>query len=301
MRSQFLEQSRLMLRVMPYVAQESCFALKGGTAINFYLRDMPRLSVDIDLTYLPIKERNESLSEIAAALERIKASIERGVPSSSIQVSLYEGRTSKLFISTPDAKIKIEPNRGIRGSLNPTVERDLCPTASERFEVAVRMRTLSEGDIYGGKLCAALDRQHPRDLFDVKLLLEDQGITSEIRKSFLVHLISHNRPINELIEPNRKDITTEFTSDFEGMLAETVTLEALVEVREKLIAEIQSKLTLDEKRFLVSLKKGEPEWSLLGIEKVEELPAVRWKLQNIRKMDNAKREEQLGRDCGPAR
>lgn len=65
---------------MPFVAQERCFALKGGTAINFFLQEMPRLSVDIDLTYLPISKRETSLSEIRSAVLRIGESIKIGLP-----------------------------------------------------------------------------------------------------------------------------------------------------------------------------------------------------------------------------
>src|SRR5580698_5647900 len=73
-------QVRLLLRVLPEVAKETCFALHGGTAINLFVRDMPRLSVDIDLTYIPIEDRATSLAHIDAALDRIKASVEKIVP-----------------------------------------------------------------------------------------------------------------------------------------------------------------------------------------------------------------------------
>lgn len=68
------------MRVLPIVAQEPCFALKGGTAINLFIRNMPRLSVDIDLAYLPVKPRDESLQEIDAALKSIAAKLEKSVP-----------------------------------------------------------------------------------------------------------------------------------------------------------------------------------------------------------------------------
>ncbi|WP_255762633.1 nucleotidyl transferase AbiEii/AbiGii toxin family protein [Halomonas alkalisoli] len=69
----------LLVRILPYVAEEDIFALKGGTAINLFYRDLPRLSVDIDLTYLPIKDRVESLAEINDAMDRIATAIERGI------------------------------------------------------------------------------------------------------------------------------------------------------------------------------------------------------------------------------
>ena len=54
-REVYRRQVQLLIRVLPSIAEEACFALKGGTAINLFVRDMPRLSVDIDLTYLPVR------------------------------------------------------------------------------------------------------------------------------------------------------------------------------------------------------------------------------------------------------
>ncbi|MGH9341027.1 MAG: nucleotidyl transferase AbiEii/AbiGii toxin family protein [Acidobacteriota bacterium] len=282
-----------MLRAMPHVAAEDCFALKGGTAINFFVRDMPRLSVDIDLTYLPIEPREESLTKIGQALDRIKSGISKAVAGVTIREGRYEGRTSKLFVRAADGEVKIEPNFVIRGALHPTVERNLCPAAKGRFEVDVRIRTLSVADLYGGKLCAALDRQHPRDLFDVKVLLENEGITPQIRKSFIVHFISHDRPMHEVIDPTRKDVQAEFAADFQGMQAVPVEYQALLDARERLIERIHADLTTDEKNFLVSVKEGKPDWPLLGLDGVERMPAVQWKLKNIAKMGGPKQKDQV--------
>ena len=64
----FFRQAELLLRVLPFVNEEKIFALKGGTAINFFFRDLPRLSIDIDLTYLPINDRETALTDIEKAL-----------------------------------------------------------------------------------------------------------------------------------------------------------------------------------------------------------------------------------------
>ena len=76
----YKKQVDLLLHVLPYVAKEKIFALKGGTAINLFIRKMPRLSVDIDLTYLPIDSRTVALQNIQNGLNRIKADIENNVP-----------------------------------------------------------------------------------------------------------------------------------------------------------------------------------------------------------------------------
>ena len=73
----YYKQVQLLLQLIPYVSKEECFALKGGTAINMFIRDMPRLSVDIDLMYLPIEDRESSLYHISEALETMAQTIEK--------------------------------------------------------------------------------------------------------------------------------------------------------------------------------------------------------------------------------
>lgn len=284
-----------MLRVMPHVAAEECFALKGGTAINLFVRDMPRLSVDIDLTYLPLEPRDTALAEIGEALHRIAAAIRRTIPGSTVQEILTKGaaHVSKLTVSTADATIKIEPNLVLRGSVFSPVERELSEQAEILFEVSATANTLAIADLYGGKLCAALDRQHPRDLFDVKILMENEGINDEIRTAFVIYLASHDRPMSELLEPNRNDFRRMFDQEFTGMAADVVDYNELVAVRERLVQSINNSMTENEKRFLLSLKQGEPDWGLMPVAGIDQLPAIQWKLTNIRKMKKEKQEESL--------
>jgi predicted nucleotidyltransferase component of viral defense system len=295
MRKAYLEQVRLMLRVMPHVAADEVFALKGGTAINFFVWDMPRLSVDIDLTYLPLESREQSLRGISAALLRIKQAITKANPGFNVHESKSADLILKLVVRTTSAEVKIEPNTVIRGTINGIVTHELSPKARSTFEAAVKVRTLSDAELFGGKICAALDRQHPRDLFDVKQLLDGAGLTSDIRKGFLVHLISHDRPMHEVLEPNRKDVRAVFESEFAEMTDMPVEYDSLVAARERLIGELKKSLTTDEKQFLISVKEGKPNWPLLGIEGVERLPAVQWKLKNIGRIAPEKKREQLAK------
>lgn len=278
---------------MPQVMKEECFALKGGTALNFYLWDMPRLSVDIDLTYLPIEPRGESLKNISAALVRIKAAILKALPGVNVHESKQGTLVLKLVVRAPEAEVKIEPNTVMRGTLSALNSRALSKKAESVFELTVGARTLSTPELFGGKICAALDRQHPRDLFDVKHILEDGGLTVEIRKGFIVHLISHDRPMHEVIDPTRKDVRAAYESEFKDMAEEPVTYEALIEARDDLIAKLKADLTNEEKRFLISVKEGAPDWPLLGLAGADRLPAIMWKLQNIRGMNPEKRQTQL--------
>jgi len=185
--SSYKHQVSLLLQVLPEIAKESCFALHGGTAINLFIREMPRLSVDIDLTYIPIEDRSTSLKSIVTALGNIKTNIERVVP--KVQITLKQ-ETLKLQVATVEAQIKIEVNQINRGILGAIVKLPLCEKAQEEFDAFCAIPLVSLGQLYGGKICAALDRQHPRDMFDVKFLLQNEGFTDDIKKGFMLCLLS---------------------------------------------------------------------------------------------------------------
>jgi predicted nucleotidyltransferase component of viral defense system len=302
--SVFFPQADLLVQVLPFVHAEGCFALKGGTAINFFVRDFPRLSVDIDLVYLPVEDRPTTLRGIDAALRRIAASIRRALPGLKVREQQPAGEkfVVKLGVRAPGgAEVIIEPSTVLRGVLHAAADLPLAAKAVELFGRAVTMRVVSLPDLYGGKLCAALDRQHPRDLFDVHQLLQNEGLTADIRRAFVVFLASHDRPMNELLTPNRKDLKQVYEDQFSGMTLEPVALTVLEEAREQLISLINAELTKDEREFLVSMKRMEPNWALLGLPGVELLPGPQWKLYNLRKMDAGKREaaeEALRRKLG---
>jgi hypothetical protein len=175
----------------------------------------------------------------------------------------------------------------------PPETRDLCEEAQALFEMFVSAQTLSLADLYGGKLCAALDRQHPRDLYDVRLLLANEGLTPQVRRAFVVYLASHDRPMHELLDPQFKDITKVHADEFAGMARDEVSVEALCETRELIVTVLRDGLDDDEKRFLVSMKRGDPEWDALGVAHLRELPALQWKLQNIQRMEAGKRKAML--------
>ncbi len=296
--NRFYPQVKLMLRCIAPVAQEPCFALKGGTAINLFVRDMPRLSVDIDLTYLPLEPRDAALANISAALQRISQAIKKTIPGSKVQETRASGkeqRIIKLVAASDGQTVTIEPNEVLRGSVFGTEMLTLVPKAEKIFEMTAKIKTLKLADLYGGKLCAALDRQHPRDIFDVKLLLEGEGITNEIRRAFVVYLASHDRPIHELIDPPRKSIDKIYESDFVDMTELKVSLEDLLKTREQYILQLKKELTNDERRFLLSLKEGAPKWNLLDLTGIENLPAIQWKLVNIQKMKREKHQEYIER------
>jgi len=278
------------------VYKESDFAIHGGTAINFFIRDMPRISVDIDLIYQEILPRDDTLKNISEGLKAISDGIKSDVQGIKAEQKIRgDNLTSKLFVTRENALIKIEPNQIIRGNVFGTQDRDISPRAEEVFEKFVTSKIMSFEDVYGSKICAALDRQHPRDLFDIKLLLQNEGITEKTKKAFLVYLISNNRPIAELLEPHILDIKPVFEKEFTGMVVNEVELEELLITRERLIRIINDNISDNEKEFLVSFKEGEPKWDLLGVESVSELPSIKWKLINIGKMSSSKHNEAINK------
>lgn len=289
-KEEYAEQVRLLIRLLPIIDKEDCFALKGGTAINLFYRDLLRLSVDIDLLYLPMEDRDASLENIRAALARIADSIKKSIAGAQVQnTTLQQDNSLRIIVSLNDVRVKIELSPVIRGSLFPAVRMEVRPQVEKEFGYA-EMLVASHPDLYAGKLCAALDRQHPRDLFDVKQLYENEGLTEELRKTFLVFLISHFRPMAELLNPNRKDISGIYEMEFAQMAEIEVSLEELLSVREKLIADINKEMTDSERKFLLSVKNKTPDWALLGLDAalVSELPSVKWRLINLNKMSENK-------------
>jgi len=292
-------QVELLLQVLPLLDKVNSrdggmptFSLKGGTAINLFVRDMPRLSVDIDLTYLPLQGRDESLRGIAGCLRDYAARIKRLVPGATVheKKTVKDKRLNKIFVERDGVVVKIEPNEILRGSIFKPEERTIATAVEEEFGVEPTALVSSFADLYGGKMCAALDRQHPRDFFDLKILFENEGITNEVRTAFVVCLVSHNRPIEELLAPNLIDIETTFETQFQGMPIIEVTCEELVQVRHELIHSLQNILSNKERLFLCSIAEGDPDWSLLDLDHIHELPAIKWKLLNVQKMASEKRK-----------
>jgi predicted nucleotidyltransferase component of viral defense system len=291
----YRKQVELLIRTIPHVAEEHCFALKGGTAINLFIRDMPRLSVDIDLTYLPIAERSQSLAEIDLALKRIAARVR--AKEKNVHITEYAPRTqreiTKLVIRTQNQiQIKVEVTPVLRGC----VYEPIVMSVSEKVEVQfgfAEMKVLSFADLYAGKIMAALDRQHPRDLFDVYHLLENEGISSELRKAIIIYLISHDHSPHSLLNPVLRDISQDFEQNFVGMTLENTKLETLLSAREQLIASVTNDMPENHKVFLNSFYSRKPDWELLGLANVEALPAVRWREMNLDKSGHGTKEELL--------
>lgn len=291
MNEQYRRQVALLVRTLPIVAQERCFALKGGTAINLFVRDLPRLSVDIDLTYLPLNTWDESTADINRAMAKIAGEVSRRIPGAACTLPPdKDGLLTKILVRADGVQIMVEVTPVLRGCVYDPELRTTSAKVQRDFGFA-ETQVVSWADLYAGKIMAALDRQHPRDLFDVRDLLAKEGVTAQLRAAFVVYLLSHHRPMHEVLNPTRKDISGDFVQNFAGMTTEPVLLEELLEAREKLVDEIVGRMPAVHREFLLSFEQGEPDWGKLEIAHAKDLPAVRHRMLNLAKVTEAKRNE----------
>jgi len=290
-RDVYRRQVSLLIRVLPLVAAEQCFALKGGTAINLFVRNMPRLSVDIDLTYLPVQPRAESLAAIDAAMNAIAQRIRHSIRGVQVNEGRTDGIMTTLYVHVQGVQVKIEVTPVLRGCVFEPEKRAVSDAVEDAFGFA-EIAVVSFPDLYAGKLVAALDRQHPRDFFDVRLLMAKEGINNDLRQAFLVYLLSHDRPIDEVVAPVRKDIAFEYERGFVGMTDQDVSLDDLLDTREALIDIIVGKMPEAHRQLIVAFVKGNVvDWSSVGLPDMSRLPAIKWRRQNLDRLPDKRRAE----------
>jgi predicted nucleotidyltransferase component of viral defense system len=292
MKTPYSDQVRLLVNLLPIVEKQTCFALKGGTAINLFVRDMPRLSVDIDLAYLPVESRDQSLEGIDKAFGNIIENIKKRIPRTQVTAMKLKGtdKRYKLLVQQGATHVKIEVTPVLRGSVYPSQTRRMSDTAEKTFGFA-SMILLSFEDLFAGKICATLDRQHPRDLYDTYWLLRHEGITQSLKNAFMVYLIGHNRPMAELLAPKLQGISSLYRAEFEGMAYEPVDLGQLQDTLSELVIQIHKALNDDDRRFLLDLKQGIVDWRKFPLPEVQMLPAIQWKQLNLERMAPKKRRK----------
>lgn len=275
----YKRQVALLIRIMPSVYRIKDFAVHGGTAINLFHKNMPRYSVDIDLTYIPIQDREESLQAITEHLKTIKANIEKTIPGIKIEPR-YD--VLKLLCTLNGATVKIEVNGTKRGIIEETEDKMLCEKAQEEFSMACKARTVSYSQLYGGKITAALSRQHPRDLFDCKYMRLSSF--DDVRNGFMFCLLGSDKPIIESLKPNSIDQTDALENQFEGMSDVKFSYEDYEEARTDLIDKVDAGLSETDNDFILSFENGTPDWGKCSAGDLSNYPSVKWKLQNINKL-----------------
>ncbi len=278
MERKYFEQVSFLVRILPEIARIPQFALHGGTAINLFYHNMPRLSVDIDLTYIPYGERSVDLHDIQQLLKELAQRLIKTIPGVRIQYPTMDNEKYKLYCYLNAALVKVEVNTINRGLVSGEELYILCQAAQESFDSFVEMRLVPKSQLFGGKIVAALDRQHPRDLYDTKKLLDSKGLNEDIMKGFLFCLLSSNRPFHEVLQPVLADQKSAMENQFRGMINETFTYNMYESERLRLVKTIQGNMTTDQKRMLLSVLQGNPDW-IYG--DWSTYPGIAWKIKNL--------------------
>ena len=159
----YAQKVELLLRLIPIVMEEEVFAIHGGTAINLFLKDLPRYSVDIDLTYIPLADRQTSLDDVSLHLKSIADKAKKAFKGIHIVPNFS---TCKLLCEYHGKQVKIEVNQTKRGVVGgECLSMPLSEKAQNEFSLFCEAKIVPLTQLYGGKIAAALSRQHPRDLW----------------------------------------------------------------------------------------------------------------------------------------
>jgi predicted nucleotidyltransferase component of viral defense system len=288
----FLKPSKLMVECLSVLKDDGIFALKGGTAINYFYHGMPRLSVDIDLSYIKINTRAEALEEMKEGLEIYKNDLDNKGFHTEFKGSVNEGN-GKIFVSSNGVNIKIEPNYILRGTIYPTQMLRMVDEATKVFDITSKVRTLDYREIFAGKMAAFLDRQNPRDIFDMGEFRKAGHHIEEIMDAVVIYIAQDDGMISHILDPILQDKETEFNNHFKGMTIEPVEYGRLVEIRKEILDEFHKSLKKEHGEFLVSIMENKPQWGLLPFQGIEELSGIKWKMQNIPKMKEESRLKEV--------
>lgn len=275
----YRDKVELLLKVMPAVFAEKCFAMHGGTAINLFVNNLPRYSIDIDLTYIPLENRDDSIIHINEALTRIAETIRTSLKGIRI---VPRPDICKLTLEYHGRQIKIEVNQTKRGIIGGDVlTLPLSEKAEDDFEMTVKARIVPLTLLYGGKIAAALSRQHPRDLFDIRHISIP---LKDAKRGFIFCLLGSDRPLYESFSPSLIDQSEAMVNQFEGMTDIGFSYDDFIETRTKLIRDVNALMTDSDKQFLVSFERCEPNWETSDYADFAKYPSVKWKLLNLTKL-----------------
>lgn len=292
--NRYAERVKLLVEILPTLAAEKRFALKGGTAINLFERDLPRLSVDIDLTWLPVRGFETDVRDISAALEAIGTQLRNGPLRLKVQTSGADATsTHRINASRNRARVQIETTPVMRGTVYPVRTMRIRQGVEQAFGFA-EMQVLDFADLYAGKLAAALSRQHPRDLFDMQPLLDEGRLDERLWRTFLVYLTCSPKPAAEMLAPQApRDFEQIFEAHFQGMTTKPVTAASLLDVRARLLRRVSELLDAPSRAFLESVEREAPDFTLVDLPHAADLPGVRRKLSNLAQRSAAKRAADL--------
>lgn len=275
----YVQKVELLLRLVPIIMDEGVFAVHGGSAINLFLKNLPRYSVDIDLTYIPLADRATSIADINLHLKSICEKAKRAFKGMHIVPKLD---TCKLLCEYQGRQVKVEVNQTKRGIVGGDVlTLPLSDKAQNEFSLYCEAKIVPLTLLYGGKITAALSRQHPRDLFDVKYM--DLPLR-DCREGLIFCLLGSDRPIHESLAPSLIDQREAMANQFDGMTDIPFTYEEFEATRTQLVENVKALMTQVDREFLVSFESGQPQWDGYEFEYFKNYPSVQWKFLNLQKL-----------------
>ncbi|MDP3441799.1 MAG: nucleotidyl transferase AbiEii/AbiGii toxin family protein [Ignavibacteria bacterium] len=209
-------------------------------------------------------------------MRTIKQLLEKAIP--GIRIT-HNPVTLKLLCSNDGAMVKIEVNGIKRGIIGDIQEFELCENAQSEFNMSCRARVVPLSLLYGGKIAAALGRQHPRDLFDYKYMEVDSF--DEIKNGFMFYLLGSDKPLIESLQPNPIDQSEALNNQFKGMTNIPFDYTDYENIRKELKITVLNNLKETDRDFLLSFEMGIPEWNKCCAGDLHDFPAIKWKLKNI--------------------
>lgn len=287
----YIERVGLLVEILPTLAFDQRFALKGGTAINLFERNLPRLSVDIDLTWLPCGEFAEDSVLIAESLNTLAEALRAAPLRLQVQTSGAPGaQINRIIASRGRARVQIETSPVMRGAVHTVRTMTVQPAVEADFGFA-QVQALHFEDLHAGKLAATVARQHPRDLFDMGPLLDHDQLNADLWRTFLVYLTCSPKPAADMLAPEEpKDFVAIFDAHFRGMTAEPTSTAELLGIRDRLLRKIASLLDDASCDFLLSVEREAADFTLIGLPQAAALPAIRRKQENLSARSNSKRD-----------
>lgn len=282
MNNNYLKKVELLLKILPFVTDEECFAIHGGTAINLFVKNLYRLSVDIDVTYIPLEDRSASIQHIDEALLRIADRVRHRFPDVRVKPRLD---ICKITCESRGCQVKIEVNQTKRGLVcGEAALLPLCEKAQSLFGVEVDARIVSMPQLYGGKISAALSRQHPRDLFDIKQM--DIPL-ADVKSGLIFCLLGSDRPIHESFAPSLIDQHEAMERQFSGMSEMPFSYDDFEATRAKLVRDVNSVMTEEDRRFLIAFEELSLDWESSPYPSFRDYPSVKWKIQNLQRLKSS--------------
>lgn len=208
-----------------------------------------------------------------------------------VQTSGAQGAPiNRIIASRGRAGVQIETSPVMRGTVHPVRTMTVLPAVESEFGFA-QAQVLHFADLYTGKLAATVSRQHPRDLFDMGYVLDNEQLDAQLWQTFLIYLTGSPKPAADMLAPDESEGFAElFDSHFRGMTAAPTNVGELREIRVQLLRKMAALLDGASCHFLLSVEREAPDFTLIGLPQAAVLPAVRRKLENLNARSQSKRD-----------